>query len=46
MAIDYSLMVKSVRTGMPVAAQNAMIAFSCIALQRVVNGYGSTIMAA
>ncbi|QEH67045.1 MATE family efflux transporter [Cellulosilyticum sp. WCF-2] len=32
--------------GLPVALQNAMIAVSCIVLQRVVNGFGPTIVAA
>ena len=37
---------KSFRIGIPVAAQNALIAFSCVALQSVVNRYGTTVMAA
>lgn len=32
--------------GLPVALQNAMIAVSCIVLQKVVNGFGPTIVAA
>lgn len=34
------------RLGFPIATQNAMIAFSCVALQSVVNRYGAVVMAA
>ena len=46
--MDYSkeIVEKSFRIGIPVAAQNALIAFSCVALQSVVNRYGTTVMAA
>lgn len=37
---------KCFRIGLPLAAQNALIAFSCVALQRVVNHFGATVMAA
>jgi Na+-driven multidrug efflux pump len=37
---------KSFQIGLPVAAQNALIAFSCVALQSVVNRYGTLVMAA
>ena len=37
---------KSVRLGIPLAAQNALIALSCVALQSVVNQFGSVAMAA
>lgn len=32
--------------GLPIALQNALIAFSCIFLQRVVNGFGESVVAA
>lgn len=32
--------------GIPIALQNALIAFSCIFLQRVVNGFGESVVAA
>ena len=32
--------------GLPIALQNALIAFSCIFLQRVVNGFGENVVAA
>lgn len=35
-----------VRLGVPLSVQFSMIAVSCMALQRVVNGYGSAVMAA
>lgn len=44
--IDKDIIKKSFRIGLPVAGQNALIAFSCIALQSVVNHYGSVVMAA
>lgn len=34
------------KLGMPIALQNSMIAFSCIFLQRVVNGFGEDVVAA
>lgn len=37
---------KIISIGVPVAMQSSLIAFSCIVLQRVVNGFGPTIMAA
>jgi putative MATE family efflux protein len=44
--VDGEIIKKSFKIGLPVAAQNALIAFSCIALQSVVNQYGSMVMAA
>lgn len=44
--IDNDIIKKSFQIGLPVAGQNAMIAFSCVALQSVVNNYGATVMAA
>ena len=46
MPYNAEIVKKSFRIGIPVAAQNALIAFSCVALQRVVNRYGTTVMAA
>ncbi|NLK78677.1 MAG: MATE family efflux transporter [Clostridiales bacterium] len=44
--VDNDIIKKSFQIGLPVAGQNAMIAFSCVALQSVVNNYGATVMAA
>lgn len=44
--IDSSIFKKCLTLGIPVALQNSMIAISCIMLQKVVNGFGPTIMAA
>ena len=44
--IDWSIIKKSAQIGLPVAAQNAMIAFSGVALQSVVNRFGATVVAA
>lgn len=44
--IDRGIIKKSFQIGLPVAGQNALIAFSCIALQSVVNRYGPVVMAA
>ena len=46
MAYSGEIVEKSFRIGIPVAAQNALIALSCVALQSVVNRYGTTVMAA
>jgi putative MATE family efflux protein len=46
MSPDKKIVGKSFRIGLPVAAQNALIAFSCAALQSVVNRYGTVVMAA
>lgn len=44
--VSWPIISKCIRIGIPVAAQNTMIAFSLLALQRVVNSFGSTAMAA
>lgn len=44
--VDFSIIGKCSKLGFPVAIQNAMIAVSCIALQSVVNTFGSTVVAA
>lgn len=43
---DLHIFKKCTYLGLPVALQNAMIALSCIVLQKVVNGFGPTIVAA
>ncbi|SDA57420.1 putative efflux protein, MATE family [Butyrivibrio sp. INlla18] len=44
--LDTGIIDKSIRLGIPLALQNALIAFSCVALQRVVNSFGSDVMSA
>nr|MCR5202167.1 MATE family efflux transporter [Lachnospiraceae bacterium] len=46
MKFDSDIFKKSFKIGIPLAAQNSLIAFSCMALQSVVNHYGATVMAA
>lgn len=46
MSYDKEIVTRSFQIGIPVAAQNALIALSCVALQSVVNRYGTTVMAA
>lgn len=46
MAYSRKIVEMSFCIGIPVAAQNALIALSCVALQSVVNRYGTTVMAA
>lgn len=43
---DPVIVKKCLYLGIPVALQNAMISVSCIVLQKVVNGFGTTIVAA
>lgn len=43
---EAELMWQCVRLGVPLSVQFSMIAVSCMALQRVVNGYGSAVVAA
>ena len=43
---DREIFQNSLRLGLPIAAQNALVAFSCVALQSVVNRYGAIVMAA
>ncbi|MDE6622506.1 MAG: MATE family efflux transporter [Lachnospiraceae bacterium] len=40
------IMSRCFRLGLPIALQNALIAFSCIFLQKVVNGFGESVVAA
>ena len=44
--LNLDIIDKAIRLGIPLALQNALIAFSCVALQRVVNSFGSSVMAA
>lgn len=44
--VDGDIIKRSFEIGLPIAAQNALIAFSCMALQSVVNQYGAIVMAA
>lgn len=41
-----NIIARSFKLGVPIALQSSMIAVSCMALQGVVNGFGSTVMAA
>lgn len=43
---DKKMMMKCIATGVPIAAQNGLISISMVALQRVTNGFGETVMAA
>ena len=43
---DMKLSLKCCRLGIPLAAQSSMIAISCVALQSVVNKFGSVVVAA
>ncbi len=44
--IDPNIIIKATRLGIPLALQNALIAFSCVSLQRVVNGFGTDVLTA
>ncbi len=44
--LNTNIIDKAIRLGIPLALQNALIAFSCVALQRVVNSFGSDVMSA
>ena len=43
---EKQMMFRCIRTGLPIAGQNAMISVSMVALQRVTNTFGETVMAA
>lgn len=45
-AVRMDIIVRCFTLGLPIALQNALIAFSCIFLQRVVNGFGENVVAA
>ncbi len=44
--MDWSIIGRSFRIGIPLALQNGTIAVSCMVLQGVVNSFGKTVMAA
>lgn len=44
--INWPIILKFIRIGIPVAIQQSMIAFSLVALQRVINSFGETAVAA
>ena len=44
--IDTDIILKATRLGIPLALQNALIAFSCVSLQRVVNSFGTDVLTA
>lgn len=43
---DRGMMLRCIRTGLPIAVQNGLISVSMTALQRVTNGFGENVMAA
>lgn len=43
---DRKMMTRCIGAGLPIAAQNGLISVSMVALQRVTNGFGETVMAA
>lgn len=43
---DKKMMLRCISTGVPIAVQNGLISVSMVALQRVTNGFGETVMAA
>lgn len=44
--IDGHMMVRCVKTGIPIAIQNTLVSISMVAIQRVTNSFGKTVMAA
>lgn len=46
MKVNWPIIVKCIKVGIPVAIQNSMIAVSLVALQRVANGFGEVAVAA
>lgn len=44
--VDKRMMLRYIRTGLPIAVQNGLISVSMTALQRVTNGFGENVMAA
>lgn len=45
-ALRMDIIGKCFQLGLPIALQNSMIAISCVFLQRVVNGFGESVVAA
>ncbi|MGN1416288.1 MAG: MATE family efflux transporter, partial [Oscillospiraceae bacterium] len=46
MKADKGMMLRCIKTGLPIAVQNGLISVSMTALQRVTNGFGENVMAA
>lgn len=46
MKSDRGMMLRCIKTGLPIAVQNGLISVSMTALQRVTNGFGENVMAA
>ncbi|MGN0666130.1 MAG: MATE family efflux transporter [Huintestinicola sp.] len=46
MKADGNMMLRCIKTGLPIAVQNGLIFVSMTALQRVTNGFGENVMAA
>lgn len=46
LAPEKPMMVRCMKTGLPIAGQNALVSVSMVALQRVTNTFGETVMAA
>lgn len=46
LAPEKQMMVRCMKTGLPIAGQNALVSVSMVALQRVTNTFGETVMAA
>ena len=46
MSLDFNIIKSTIRLGIPLSLQFSMIAVSCMALQRVVNSFGATTVAA
>lgn len=44
--IDRVMLTRCIKTGIPISMQNGLISVSMIALQRVTNGFGNTVMTA
>lgn len=44
--VDKGLWIKCIKIGVPMAFQTSMISVSCLALQRVVNGFGNEVVTA
>lgn len=43
---EKQMMIRCMKTGLPIAGQNALVSVSMVALQRVTNTFGETVMAA
>ncbi len=43
---DKRVMIQTLSIGVPIAFQNSLISVSCLVLQRIINGYGASVVAA